>query len=351
MRTFKYLLIYLIIIQFALYYIVPLNMVFGYRMDYDLVKDNIHNIDTVLEQISKEIKQKDLEDYIIILGDSVSFSGPGDSEQSIGYYLQKNLQEEFKERRVFNLSMPAMQAGDIYTMLLKLDKHGISSENLIFNITYAGFVSRNPDPPSVFWLKDDLKDLDPESFFFVKDNLDANDYSKGSKNYISYLRNFLKNSVLPQVSLFQYKDFIKNALTKGNESDALGDARVWSEKEGLRELLKQQEYQKGFSPVPFDMTKSNPQVYFLNKILEHQYGKNTLVFLAGTNEILMTEEVNKKGYQENLQRINDYFKDKPVEYINFQGKIDENYFSDHVHLTAEGHRWLAEILYSKVIGG
>jgi phospholipase/lecithinase/hemolysin len=99
------------------------------------------------------------------------------------------------------------------------------------------------------------------------------------------------------------------------------------------------------------MTKSNPQVYFLNKILEHQYGKNTLVFLAGTNEILMTEEVNKKGYQENLQRINDYFKDKPVEYINFQGKIDENYFSDHVHLTAEGHRWLAEILYSKVIGG
>ena len=32
-------------------------------------------------------------------------------------------------------------------------------------------------------------------------------------------------------------------------------------KEGLRELLKQQEYQ-GIFPVPFDMTKSNPKYIF-----------------------------------------------------------------------------------------
>jgi hypothetical protein len=353
LRTFKYVLIYLLIIQFALYYIVPLDMVYGYRMDYDLVKDNIHNIDTVLEQISKEIKQKGLEDYIIILGDSVAFSGPGDSEQSIGFYLQSFFEKEYggKARRVFNLSMPAMQSGDIYTMLLKLDKHGISTENLIFNVTYAGFVKRNPDPPSVFWLKDDLKNLDRQSFEFVQENLTANDYSPSNSNYISYMRGFLKNDVLPRLSLFQYKDFIKEALTDKKVSDALGDARVWSEKEGLRELLEGEEYQKGFSPEPFDMSVANPQVYFLDKILEHQFGKNTLVFLAATNEELMGEEVNKTGYRENLQRIDDYFQGKQVEFINLQGKIDESHFSDHIHLTAEGHRWLAERLYKRVASG
>ncbi|KJS19441.1 MAG: hypothetical protein VR72_18490 [Clostridiaceae bacterium BRH_c20a] len=165
MRTFKYVLIYLLIIQFALYYIVPLDMVYGYRMDYELVKNNIHNIDTILEQISKEVKNKDLKEYVIILGDSVAFSGPGDSQQSIGYYLEEINREKNGENatRFFNLSMPAMQVGDIYTMLLKLDKYGISTDNVILNITYAGFVKRDPDPPIVFWFRDNLKNMDQEA--------------------------------------------------------------------------------------------------------------------------------------------------------------------------------------------
>lgn len=347
MRTFKYVLLYLLIIQFALYYIIPLNMVYGYRMDYDLVKDNIHNIDTILEQIAKEIKQKDLEEYLIILGDSVAFSGPGDSRQSIGYYLEGIIREKSGKRPmgVFNLSMPAMQVGDIYTMLLKLDKYGISTDNLVFNVTYAGFVKRNPDPPCVFWLQDDLARLDQESFTFAKDNLNANDYSKDTLNFMTIFSDFLQDNIYPKLSLFQYKDFIKNSIKNDKSSDALGDARVWSDKEGLRELLLQEEYQKGFSPEPFDMSSNNPQVYFLDKIIKYQEGKNTLVFLAATNEVLMKEEVNKEGYQENLQKVHTYFKNKDIEYLNLQGELDESLFSDHIHLTPQGYRELAEKLY------
>jgi len=190
--------------------------------------------------------------------------------------------------------------------------------------------------------------LDQASYAFVQDNLDANDYSTGTSNFVSYLSSFLENSIFPKLSIFQYKDFIKDAITSDNASDALGDARVWSEKEGLRELLNQEEYQKGFSPESFDMTQTNPQVYFLDKILQHQQGKNTLVFLAATNEVLMAEEVNQDGYRQNLQKIDDYFRKKDVIYLNLQGEIEEFSFSDHVHLTAQGYKKLAQRLYEKV---
>ena len=351
MRTFKYVLIYLLIIQFALYYIVPLDMVYGYRMDYELVKNNIHNIDTILEQISKEVKNKDLKEYVIILGDSVAFSGPGDSQQSIGYYLEEINREKNGENaiRFFNLSMPAMQVGDIYTMLLKLDKYGISTDNVILNITYAGFVKRDPDPPIVFWFRDNLKNMDQESYAEVQVNLTANDYSKGKKNFVSYLSSFLESRIYPSLRLFQYKDFLKKAVSGEHQSDALGDARVWSEKEGLRELLKEYEYQGGFSAKPFDMSTTNPQIYFLEKIMERQQDKNTLIFLAAVNEVLMEEEVNKDGYQENLKKIDNYFRIKDSKYLNLQGKIGESSFSDHIHLTSEGYRMLAEILYEELL--
>ncbi|MGI6227450.1 MAG: hypothetical protein ACOYJ1_14470 [Peptococcales bacterium] len=352
MRTFKYVLIYLLIIQFALYYFVPLDMVYGYRMDYEVLKDNIHNIDTILEQISKEIKQKELRDYLIILGDSVAFSGPGHSTESIGYYLEEMITENEgqKATRVFNLSMPAMQVGDIYTMLLKLDEYDISTQNLIFNITYAGFVKRNPDPPSVFWLQDDLKNMDEVSYYSVKANLEANNPSKDNKDFMKHFTAFLQNTIYPKLSLFQYKDFIKNSILNPNGDDALGDARVWSEKEGLRELLNQYEYQLGFSPDSFDMSSRNPQVYFLNKIIEHQRDKNTLIFLAGTNEVLMAPEVSTAGYQDNLKRVDEYFQNKGIKYLNLQGKLPDSLFTDHIHLTPAGYYKLAEILYNHFLG-
>ena len=58
MRTFKYVILYLLIIQLVLPLLVPLEAVYNFRMDYEIVKDRIEDIDPVLEQISKTIKEK-----------------------------------------------------------------------------------------------------------------------------------------------------------------------------------------------------------------------------------------------------------------------------------------------------
>lgn len=346
MKGLRYVIIYLLIIQFALGTFLPLDLVYGYRFDYSLVKDNLSLIDTILEKIKQEIDKENLEDYIIILGDSVAFSGPGDSEHSLGFYMEQMLVE--RDVRVFNLSMPAMQLGDVYTMLLKLDKYGISTDNLIFNLTYAGFVERNPDPPAVFWLKDDLKKLDKGSYEVVAENLALNDYSQNQKkSWLTGLQNFIEEEVYPRIALFKYKDFLRKGVAekvKGPASDALGDDRPWYEKEGLRSLLETPEYQKGFLPQPFDMSRANPQIFFCEKILEHQQGKNNLAFLAGTNEELMQVEVEKEGYQANLHLIDQYFATKDIKYLNLQGQIPQELFSDHVHLTGEGYAQLARII-------
>ncbi len=352
MKVFKYILIYLLIIQISLPYVLPLDVVYNYRMNYEVVKDNTSNIDLIIDQLSQAIKTSK-EDYVIILGDSVAFSGPGPATQSIGYYLAElgSKEQGVSAPRVYNLSMPAMQTGDIYTMLLKLEEQGIATDNLIFNVIYAGFVERNPDPPPVFWLKAELKRLDPDSYNDIYPALIANGYKeeepviaaikKGLWDNIALLK---YNDVL-RLTVFQYLPGLKERV------DALGDARPWYEKEGLAELLEGPEYQKGFNDKPLVMEQTNPQIYFLDKIMAHQKGKKTLVFIGGVNPELMADQVNKPGYKSNLTAIDNYFNSQEVSYINFQGKIDNQYFTDHVHLTAEGYQRMAKIIYGKLHEG
>ncbi len=350
MKSFKYVLIYLLLIQLAIPYLVPLDIVFRDRMDYSLVKDNLSNIDVILDQIDLQIKKDGLLNYIIILGDSIAYSGPGNAKQSVGYYMQEIVRESSPNYslRIFNLSMPAMQTGDIYTMLLKLDQHHISTDNIIINVEYSGFVSRQPDPPSVFWLKNDLKSLDNESFNRVLANLKANNY----KDQID-LESRVHQLVWNNVEMYRYSAFLKKDIDNSYREmkglspldDALGDARPWFEKEGLRQVLQQPEYQKGFSAQAFDMGINNPQIYFLDKIIAHQKNKHTLVFLASANSSLMSDEVMAPGYIYNLKQIDQYFAAQPVVYLNLQGKISSNLFSDHLHLTAVGYKQLAQLLW------
>src|SRR5664280_911434 len=121
MKAFKYVLVYLLLIQLVLPYAVPFDLIFKDRMDYNLAKDNLESIDVILERISRQIQDENLHDYIIILGDSIAFSGPGNASQSIGHYMQEIADQAEPDQpvRIYNLSMPAMQSGDIFTMLLK----------------------------------------------------------------------------------------------------------------------------------------------------------------------------------------------------------------------------------------
>jgi len=350
MKTFKYVLGYLLLIQLTLPYLVPFSLIYNYRMDYNLVKDNLYNIDVILDQISMQINEENLQDYIIILGDSIAFSGPGNAGQSIGCYMQQLAQKSTPSNpaRIYNLAMPAMQTGDIYTMLLKLDEHHISTENVIINVEYKGFIKRQPGPPIVFWLKDELKSLDKESFNWASANLKANNYKEQFD-----IQTAVHRVLWDKVEIFRYSSFMKKGLINVGQQirgakpldDSIGDARPWFEKEGLKEVLQRDEYQQEFSDQDFDMSINNPQIYFLEKIIDHQKNKQTLVFLAAANAKLMSDKVTAPGYVHNIQQIDNYFRNQPVRYLNVYGKIDSGLFSDHLHLTADGYRELAKMLW------
>jgi hypothetical protein len=351
-KTAAYLLLFLLIIELILPEVVPLKAAYDCRMNYTVVKDNPVNIDVALDQIKHQIDSQDIKDYLIILGDSVAHSGPGPADESIGARLQEYYEVQGQKKAVFNLAMPAMQTGDIYTMILKLDEQGISTDNLIINLVYAGFAERTPDPPVVFWLQRDLARLDPASFKQVTPQLAANGkvIQEGPTQKLNRL-------ITERLAVFRYKDFIKAdlqhrffELTDRPEENALGDPRPWYQKKGLKKLLETPEYQRGFAVKPFDMSQGNPQIYFLEKIIKHQQGKNTLVFMAPVNCELVPQ-VNDPGYQSNLQTVRDYFAVRHVTYIDFHGLIDQRLFSDHVHLIGPGYSLIAQRLGEESMAG
>lgn len=351
-KTAVYLLLFLLIIELILPGVVPLKSAYDSRMNYTVVKDNPANIDVVLDQIKHQIDSQNIKDYVIILGDSVAHSGPGPADESIGARLQEYYLLAGQKKAVFNLAMPAMQTGDIYTMILKLDEHGISTENLIINLIYAGFVERKPDPPVVFWLQKDLARLDPASYEQVTPQLTAN-----GKIAREGPTQKLNRIITERLAIFRYKDFIKAdlqhrfyELTDRQEENALGDPRPWYQKEGLQKLLASPEYQRGFAVKPFDMSQGNPQIFFLEKIIKHQQGKKTLVFMAPVNYELVPQ-VHDAGYQSNLQTVKDYFAVRQVAYIDFHGLVDQRLFSDHVHLIGPGYSLMAQRLGEESLAG
>ncbi len=248
--------------------------------------------------------------------------------------------------------MPAMQTGDIYTMLCKLDKHGISTDNVMINLIYAGFTERKPDPPIVFWLQQDLARLDPMAFNQIKSQLEAN---KTIPKVGPAQR--LHRLITQRLAIYRYKDFIKADWQKHVKTwagqpadDSLGDSRPWYQKTGLKELLAGPSYQNGFAIQPFDMSGANPQIYFLEKIIAHQQDKNTLFFLAPVNPELVAQ-FKQPGYQDNLLRVERYFAQKKLPYMDFNGQVDPALFSDHVHLIGAGYAQLAGQLGGKLSPG
>jgi hypothetical protein len=328
-------------------------------MDYTLMlnNNNVHDIDTVLQQVKWDIERNKRQNYVIMLGDSILYGSPGSSDQPASVFLQQKPGAPF----IYNLAFPAMQLGDMYTMLLKLDKHGISTDRLIFNIRYASFIPRDPTPPVVFWLVSDLRKLDRESYAKMLPQLKEAGTELPSNPYETFQR-ALHDDWLPHVSLIQYKDYFRRNLhnwflvhvrNQPMPDDALDDSRSWVVKKewqqsigiNFDDLLQDPQLIASFTDQPFDLSANNPDVYFLERMLAHQQGKQTLVMLSGTNHDLMKDSVNLPGYKANLVAIDRMMAaKKEITYVNLEGAIPGDLFSDHTHMTPEGNRMLADIL-------
>ena len=354
-KTAVYFFVYLLLIQIFLPYLTPGQFIYDQRLNYDLVKNRPTNMEAVLEQVKLTIDREELREYAVLLGDSVAYSNPGQASESIASRLNEMWAAEGAGYPVFNLAMPAMQTGDVYTMLLAMHRHGISSDRLILDVTYAGFIERDPEPPAVYWLAEQLKYLDSAAYEKIEPILP--DYARISPVKItdfSAINRRFGTLLFENVNFLKYKDlwqsyFIRHYRQLRNQPEAPPTpTQPWFTKGFLPELLQQPEYQRDFNDAPFVMADSNPQCYFLDKILELQQGKSTIIFLSGVNPALMEENINKPGYQENLAKIDEYFEDKDVIYLNTYYLIDDEMFSDHMHLTSDGYCFLARILLAQM---
>jgi hypothetical protein len=270
---------------------------------------------------------------------------PCDKNNCLTAFLNKYAVEGKYKARFFNLAIPSESIGDIYTILKLLDKYGVSTNSIIINLNYFEFLTDTNDT-SIFWLKQQLRDVDKEAYNY--------DYGKagmlstyGIKDIAEDFKVYLEKNV----AIIEYKDFIRkcfvNFVSPGY-NDLVGDTRPWYKKKNLYDDIKKSDNMWYFSDKPIVMDESHSNIYFLNRILKHQSGKNTLYFLAGYNRELLSDETSKKGYNDNLLIIDQFFLNKSANYVNYDKKIDYSRFADFVHLTPSGYKYLAKDLWTRI---
>ncbi|OPH57699.1 hypothetical protein BC351_04070 [Paenibacillus ferrarius] len=350
-KTVPYLVVYLLLINFLLPYTISADAFYHKRLSYPIIINNPRNIDPVIKYMKQKVDREKAVNYFILLGDSVFYGSPGNSDQSISAYLEQMPEHPL----VFNLSFPGSQLGDLYTLLLMLDKNGISTDHVILNVRYASFVPRVPYQPIMSWWADRLRKEDPEAYLIVKaQEEETAAYSKYEKPY-DWLQGMLKKYVYPHITLMAYRDYYQKYVdlqwdkwrNRAMPDDSLALPEPWYTKdsEALSDMLQQAQLKAAFTNVPLNLTESNPDIYFTKQIIEHQKGKETWVVLAGTNHTYMKEFVNQPGYVENMKRLDDFLSQQPVHYLNLEGQISDQLFTDFTHLMPEGYRLMAQLIW------
>ena len=194
-KVLIFMSLYILIIQFFLQHFIPVNLVYENRLIYEVIKDDSSDIDVALKAIKRIIKKEAPRDYIIFLGDSVGYGRPDSSKLSVTYFLNELAKSNKKDFLIFNLSIPAMQTGDYYTILLMLDKYGISHENVILDISYMGFSIKETNDPyeAVYWFNDELLEYGFKTWY------------KSDKSLLDKT----KSKIAGSISVFQYRNYIQ----------------------------------------------------------------------------------------------------------------------------------------------
>lgn len=353
LRAIPYFLFFFALAQLAFSAAAPLSLVYEHRMDYNVVKDNLSDVGRTLDMLAKYIRKQGLKRYVILLGDSVMYSGPGGPGQSVSRFMD-DIAEEKGLPPVFNLAIPAAQVGDFYTLLLMMDERGIATDYVVMNLIYAGFVKRDPDPPVVYWLERDLKRLDPQAFGEIAGDLER---SRENKDRLTWLETFLEYRVYSKIPFLKYRDFVRAYAMKavGFQPETTGDTRPWYEKGYLRGLMTGPVYERQFDASPLVLDGSNPNVAFLERIVRHQEGKRLLVHMSPFNRTLTRDDSSRPEFVRNMEELSAFLgkmaSDRGFDYADLAFRIPDSLFSDHMHLVANGYKTLAETLWDYIMLG
>ncbi|WP_438447826.1 hypothetical protein [Gorillibacterium sp. sgz5001074] len=360
-KTAPYLIVYLLLVHLLVPMAVPFREVYHNRLDYNILLNRHGSIGQALDQLSREIKRRRLEHYVIILGDSVFYGSPGGSEQSMNAFIEKDWPGygTGEPPAIFNLSLPAVQVGDMYALTLMLKERHISTEHLILNLRYGSFVERPYWTKPLFWWMGELKRLDPVTYRSMpyKESEELKDHTppfhpsalgKG-------IRDWFRDELWFRYNLVAYKDYLTKGIgrewrrlnRKEDPSDALAIPVAWYEKDygNLTEYLASEEIRFAFNDKPFELGAKSPDVFFLEKIVRRSPNADTLVVLSGINRELMKDYVSKPGFIANSERLNAYLSGLPSRFLNVDGLLPDRLYTDHTHLMPEGYRELARLVW------
>jgi hypothetical protein len=327
-----------VVLQATIGLLIPTRWLYNYRVDYESVKGNMTTgLHLAIDRIAAEIKENPEQEYVVLLGDSVTYSGPGGPDQSIGYYLEQWSQAQGRPLKVYNLAEPGMMAGDIYTVLLMLQEKQVPLKRVAINLISAGFAPHGPNQPWFAWLGEELRRLDRTAWA----------KAGGQESLRPDWTKRFRQTILSPLSLWQYRDVLRTHLLGGLglvATSEVTDVRPWTEKPTLKDLMRQPLYQSVVYQKPFDMTEANPNIYLWNRMLERLQGADVLVWFSPVNQGLMGEWTQTPGYQANVKQIDAFFANKPIRYVNWESRMPDQYFTDHLHMVPAGYQKLAEWL-------
>ncbi|MDB4896709.1 MAG: hypothetical protein JWN15_2971 [Firmicutes bacterium] len=347
MRTTIYVLLFAAVLQFGLPHAVPNSWVINQRVEYDTIKNNMAtDLGVAMDTAARDIRQHPDQDYVVLIGDSVTYSAPGPADHSIGSYLEQYGQAHGHPFKVYNFAEPGMTGGDVYTVVLMLQEHGVPLKRVVIDQIYPDFTYHPASEPMFQWLGDELQRLDPEGWHIA--------HGEAATPTKPLVR--ARQAVLNNVSLWRYRDFLRTqlyaALHVDNSAEAK-DTRLWTEKKlWLNALMQQPMYQRVVDPHPLDLTTANPTIQLTDRMFAALKDAQVLVWFAPFNQELMAAGVAQPGYQQNLKQIDAWYRSHTqIDYVQLRTAIDPALFTDHLHMAPAGYAQVANILGERLLTG
>ncbi|MGE5674613.1 MAG: hypothetical protein ACM3XM_12220 [Mycobacterium leprae] len=340
-----FVLLWLVLLNLTLEHLLPGSWLYRYRVDYQTNKNSMAaGLNLAMDRIAAEIRANPKQDYVILLGDSVMYSGPGGPEQSIGYYLEQWSAGQGHPLKVYNLAEPANFGADVYATLLMLQQHNIPLKRVVVDQVYSDFVPYGHGIPEYSWLGDTLQRLDAGAYAAVKGSADPN----AGKSWVVRYR----DALLAPVPLWRDRYILQAQIDRVlhiNNTGEVTDIRPWTDKPWLKNLMQDPQYRRFVDPKPFDMTPANPQIAILQRMIAHLKGAEPLFIFTPVNHALLAPGADSPEYQANLKRVSDWFTAQQVRYLDLSSAMPSDQFVDHVHLMPEGYRQLAAIIGQELL--
>ena len=301
------------------------------------------------EQTEKEFYKllnmmaKDKGKKVVVVGDSFLYGSGVYPAQTAAHLLEKELQKQDPDIKVWNLAMPASHAADVYGILKKVIP--MKPDLLIVNTNYFFFtIQEERNHITNKWLIPEFQE--EQDYLTLVDKLHLNPIEIAIQNKVK--------TVLP---IYYYKDEINMTFMgykMGQEfiSRNIEKGYKWLKGTGIPVIpgspTDGSSYKVFYEPHLF--TEDQINAVFSQKIAQLLNQSNIPIYLLSSpqNEEVLGDLVQNEIFDQDMQFIDRIFEGHSFVYENLHGKIESKYQMDNIHLTVEGNQILADILYERV---